>query len=401
MPRSEKDFKRLIRERMRSTGETYTTARSRLEERGEVQRAESETLPTIDELLEIANKLPTSIERIHATTTHWRSIATARSAAGRVVTADDQRRAAERWPTPEESRAEVWMEFETNPLGWPTRWRVDRNSASGTTTIVSTPPTRWQDGIHREYTTTGGRSSPEAMWICSPFSAAPAVAWSIEARLVAAGREAVLLRGTPEVPWSRETPGWHLLGVGDEHQLTVDRETGVVLRHRSLFESQLITDRRVTEIEFPVQFSEALFAAPSWRRSVQVASTIEYLNFARMSEEMTFLLLVPTYLPAGLAPLNGSVITHEDGSQRALLRYQWGPELLTIDERPTRLDRQPFAGWTSIERLGRTVMVPALHGDEEPHRARMRVGGTSVSLAWPGRLPSQELIEVLFSVRPL
>ncbi|HVB07033.1 MAG TPA: hypothetical protein VNF07_12380 [Acidimicrobiales bacterium] len=419
MPREEKDLKRLVRERMSRTGETYSTARSNLF----ANRDATQPAIELGDLFVLAHDLPMAIRRVHVATRQT-------SGPGARAMTEERERALGRTFVPSEGRTrvpsnqpnwhgETWMELDAqswrDPFSTlrPARYREEgvgegRRAAQLSGIAATDGSIFWwenADGLGSRSLENRSMARPvHAGWVCdSSWSSEPG---SLEVEAVGeySGRPAATVLFTPidfelvhEAPRPRAARAFDL---GNEHRLIIDLATGCTLRRINYYRGEPILEREVTDLDFPEAFDDALFAPPSGRVLPSTPGPRHYRQLSEIVEAVPFQVLVPR-VPEGWRFSGGAVFEEGDGPPRVALIYIKGPGVgFTIAEAPVEAEERPtHIDWIPVERDGRVVEISSVDPTSCVRNVRTVVGGIRAEIQ-PCPLQREEAVELALSLTP-
>ena len=386
MPKYEKDFKRLIRERMTRTGESYSTARAQLEARPGLPLGQ----PNLGEVLALAHQMPQWLRRMYARSTSWVDAGVRDEAVGRPSRSGDGSDHAQR------SEHETW--FEIDDVAWArhnsrlvaTRWREE------TTTLASGEPKRrvfggdgtgsWQDGpnglVSRRGPMMGQR--PDVIFSCDNVWASWPAPLEVGGVVDVHGRAAVVVSAVTPVRPSRPSPFTPPLG--DRHELVVDLETGLLLRLSNFFGKRKIDEHEVVEFSFPDGLDDSLFALPPERPVVEVPETQRFTVIGQVGQAVPFPVFAPMWLPDGYQFGMGMMMGQLDGTVSvslsfvAMSRSEGGPDTINVNSRQMESDDADQSEWIEHQSNGLSIRVSSGEPEAIRRQARVSLEGTQVSV---------------------
>lgn len=222
----------------------------------------------------------------------------------------------------------------------------------------------------------------------------------------AAGRSALLVRGTPR---SREREGGFALfrlGFGaDEYELVFDRERGVLLRTTSLLDGLPLSTVEVLEIAFDEEFPPDTFRfeLPEGETFRPLFSHPEHVTLERAAELAPFTVLAPAEVPADWQlhvlylpgeeerpPMPPSVNLHYHSRDA-------GQQLNIAETDAAAIDHYEWLVWE--ERGNVLVGGPAEPRGLEPGYVRVERSGTRATLS-SAELPRERLLALAQSLKP-
>ena len=222
--------------------------------------------------------------------------------------------------------------------------------------------------------------------------------------LVAAGRPAILVRGTPR---DRENGfGLHRLGVGAEaYELVFDRERGVLLRTTSLLDGEPMSSTEVLELAFDEDFPPGLFVfeLPEGETFRPLFPHPENVTLERAAEQAPFTVLAPAevpsdwqlhvlYLPGAERPPQPPSVTLHYHSRDA------GQQLHVAQTAADAAEPHVWLAWEEAD--GVRVAGPAEPYGLEPGYAQVERDGTRATLS-SAELPRERIAALARSLRPV
>jgi hypothetical protein len=312
--------------------------------------------------------------------------------------------------------SEMWLER-------PNRWREEHGGRHRSTSVSNGTVCRVAygagDGFLVEHDADEDGFGVEAAWVFHPGRLAGAFAADTVEEVDHLGRPALHVVGTPA--W-RESEMEHMLGYGgDELELVVDRERGVVLRQETRVGGQMLSVTEILSVEFDEPLDPALFELePDEGQTVRRfdegthPDLDPYVTLEQAIERATFEVWTPSRLPEietegpwdrWEPPFVSHIPVGEWNSTETVgLQYQGGSTDLRISESAAEGELSPGKALERIERGGRVLFVtdPGAQGKPRflhPAQVILDLGGTRVTV-YSQRLGADALVDVALSLVP-
>lgn len=223
-------------------------------------------MTSVGEALDLVHDGRHRLRTLKAGVREWRHFERGRRAFSRVMarrgTASSEAELVEKAPERTETRSRLWVSR-------PGRIRLERllGPGDGDVAMVVVDGDRWwsyhpQGGF--ESSEEGGRSQAQTLamrQLLDPWPLLGDLALEVEGEASVAGRDGLVLRGTPTQHPDRTV----LIGLGqgaDAYELTADREFGVLLRTSARIDGEPFEVKELAEVAFDGAIPDEVFAFP-------------------------------------------------------------------------------------------------------------------------------------------
>ena len=313
-------------------------------------------------------------------------------------------------PEASEARARLW-------LVKPYRRRVERRGRDGRTRYESVSvhdgPRWWSYHAYgdtaevvsnEEDESIGHGGQTELDYLLDPARLLPSLDLEPAGRTTRAGRDALAVRATPRRDGDFFGPG--LPAGGDEHELAVDAERGVLLRAVSRLDGEEFWRVDVDEIAFDVEFLPETFrfeVPPGVRVRRPGGPRLEELSLDAAVRRAPFTLWkVPHLAPGWTVRV---LLVDDDDSAEPVVNLQYhrndAAEQFSIVHRPagTRARWTGYGKIREVERdaVGITIIEPEVRGG--PTIVQLDRGATALELH-SQNLDAERLLELATSLVP-
>jgi hypothetical protein len=370
----------------------------------------SEGDPTLDELIERTRALPGVVHSLRVETWGWSDweLSSLASERTRGLLVRRRPRPADEPTSRHETRTRSWMEFgDDDAWGlpmfevWPVRWREEHDLDVPYRNVSRVVSGRDHDAYWWDHGDDVKVSDATRMKISLACAWVVGQAWigqRAQRELLGRGpgildRSTVGVRVTP--PSRGLSAG--ILNNGDEHELTVDVDTGLTLAVDSFLDGTRFRHHEVTDLEINALVPAELTAPPEDAERVPISSPVRSVE--EVAEHAEFAVLAPQWLPPGYTFQTGSARRHSDDTPEVSLIFSLERhEFVQFHERPeeTFPMERDRTEWERVDRGGRTVYISDRSDAQGQRIAHTTFAGT---LAYAhADLSAPDFLELMFSL---